>query len=51
MESFAADEGVGLGKELVLNADPGDVKLAQLAYEPAHVLEVAVAGVAIDENG
>ena len=51
MESFAAGEGVGLGKELVLNADPGDVTLAQLAHEPAHVVEVAVAGVAIYEDG
>jgi hypothetical protein len=38
MESFAADERVGLGKELVLDADPGDV-------------EVAVAGIAIYEYG
>ena len=51
MESFAAGEGVGLGKELVLNADPGDVTLAQLAHEPAHVVEVAVAGVAIYQDG
>jgi len=51
MESFAAGEGVGLGKEPVLNADPGDVTLAQLAHEPAHVVEVAVAGVAIYEDG
>jgi hypothetical protein len=40
MESFTADEGVGLGKKLVLNADPSDVTLAQLAHEPAHVDEM-----------
>jgi len=51
MESFATDEGVGVGKEVVLDPDLGDGTLAQLAHEAAHVVEAALAGVAIYENG
>jgi hypothetical protein len=51
LPSFAADEGIGLGTELVLNADPGDVTLEQFAHEPAHVVEIAVATVAIYKSG
>ena len=40
-----------LEKEPVLNTDPGDVTLAQLAHEPAHVVEIAVATAAIYKNG
>jgi hypothetical protein len=51
LPSFAADEGIGLGTELVLNADPGDVTLEQFAHEPTHVVEIAVATVAIYKSG
>jgi hypothetical protein len=46
-----ADEGVGLREQLVLDAHAGDAALAQLAHEAAHVVEVAVAGVAVQQDG
>ena len=45
-----ADEGVGLGEELVLDADPPNATLAQLPHQAPHVVEVAVAGVAVHED-
>jgi GNAT superfamily N-acetyltransferase len=45
-----ADEGVRLGEQLVLEADAGEAALAQLAHEAADVVEVAVAGVAVDQD-
>ena len=46
-----ADEGVGLWEQLVLDADPRNATLAQLPHQAAHVVEIAVAGVAIHEDG
>jgi hypothetical protein len=45
-----ADEGVGLGEQLVLDADAGDFALAQLAHETPHAVEIAVARVAVHED-
>ena len=45
-----ADEAVGLREELVLDADAGDVACLELLDEPAHVVEVAVAGVPVEQE-
>ena len=45
-----AEKRVGLGEQLVLDADAGDAALAQLAHQSAHVVEVAVAGIAVDQD-
>ena len=45
-----ADEGVGLGEQLVLDAHAGDLSLAQLLHQPTHVVEVAIAGVAVHQD-
>ena len=45
-----ADERVGLREELVLEADGGDAPLAELPDQAAHVVEVAVAGVAVEKD-
>ena len=47
---IAVEERVGLRKDLVLDAHGGDVALAQLGHQSAKVVEVAVPGVAVDEN-
>ena len=44
------DEAVGLREELVLDAHAGDAALLELAHEAAHVVEVAVAGVAVEQD-
>ena len=44
-------ERVGLGKELVLDADAGDAALLEFAHEATRVVEVAVAGVAVHQYG
>jgi hypothetical protein len=46
----AADEAVGLGEELVFDADARDAALLQLADDAAEGVEVAVAGVAVEEH-
>ena len=45
------EERVRLGEELVLDDDAGDADLLELPDEPAHAVEVAVAGVAVEEDG
>ena len=45
-----ADERVGLGKKLVLDADAGDPALAQFPHRAAHVVEIAPAGIAVDQD-
>src|SRR6185437_15550955 len=47
---FTVDEAVGLGELLVFDADAGDAALLELAHEAAHVVEVAVAGVAVEQD-
>ena len=44
------DEAVGLRKQLVLDAHAGDLALLQLVYQPAHVVEVAVTGVTVEQD-
>ena len=46
----ALDEAVRFGEELVFDAHRGNLALLQLADEALHVVEVAVAGVAVEEN-
>jgi hypothetical protein len=47
---LGAQERVRLREELVLDGDAGHARLLQLAHEPAHVVEVAVAGVAVEQD-
>ena len=47
---LAVDEAVGLRKLLVLDTDARHTPLLQLAHETAHVVEVAVAGVAVEQD-
>ena len=47
---LAVDEAVGLGEELVLQTHAGDPPLLQLAHQPANVVEVAVAGIPVEQN-
>ena len=47
----AVEVAVGLGEELVLEAHPGHAPLLELAHEPAHVVEVAVPRVAVEQDG
>ncbi len=49
--AMAVDEAVGFGEQLVLDAHAGDAPLLQLLHQAAHVVEVAVASVAVDEDG
>ena len=44
------DERVGLGEDLVLDADPGHPAGLQLADHPLHGVEVAVARVAVEQD-
>ena len=46
-----ADEGVGLGEQLVFDTDTGDAPLAQLADHAADIVEITVTGIAVDQNG
>ena len=46
----AADEAVRLREQLVLDADAGDAALLELHHEAARRVEVAVAGVAIEQD-
>jgi hypothetical protein len=48
---LGAQERVGLGEELVLDDHPAHPDLLQLADEAPHVVEVAVACVAVEEHG
>lgn len=48
--ALAVDEAVGFRKLLVLDAHAGDAALLELSHEPAHVVEVAVAGVAVEQD-
>ncbi len=45
-----AEEGVGLGEQLVLDADAGDAALAELADEAPDIVEIAIAGIAVDQD-
>ena len=45
-----ADEGIGFREQLVLDADTGDAALAELGHRAAHVVEVAPAGIAVDQD-
>jgi hypothetical protein len=45
-----AQEAVGLGEELVLDADARDAAVLELPHEAAHVVEVAVARVAVEQQ-
>ncbi len=47
---IAVDEAVGLREELVLDAHRRDAALLELAHQAAHVVEVAVAGVAVEQD-
>jgi ribosomal protein L22 len=47
---FAADEAVCLRKYLVLDANAADIALLEFAHEPAHVIEIAITGVAVEQN-
>eukprot|EP00053_Salpingoeca_punica_P018045 m.175368 g.175368 ORF g.175368 m.175368 type:complete len:306 (+) comp17345_c0_seq2:2030-2947(+) len=47
----AVEQGVGLGEELVLHACAGNAARLQLAHEAAGVVEVAVAGVGVQQDG
>ena len=48
--ALAADEAVGLRELLVLDTDARDAALLELLHEAAHVVEVAVAGVAVEQD-
>ena len=48
--ALTVDEAVGLGKELVLDAYAGHAALFKLAHQAPQVIEVAVAGVAIEQD-
>ena len=47
---FAVDEAVGLGKLFVFDAHAGHAALFELADQAAHVVEVTVAGIAIEQD-
>src|SRR5437667_13246 len=47
---LGAQERVRLREELVLDGDAGHADLLELAHEPAHVVEVAVARVAVEQE-
>jgi hypothetical protein len=47
---FAVDEAVGLRELLVFDTDACNAALFELAHEAAHVVEVAVAGVAVEQD-
>src|SRR5262249_30771749 len=47
---LAADEGVRLREELVLDAHRRDAAALELAHEPAHVVEVPVARVGVEQQ-
>ena len=47
---LGAQEGVRLGELLVLDGDARDTDLLELAHQPTHVVEVAVAGVAVEQQ-
>jgi hypothetical protein len=49
--TLAVDEAVGFGELLVFDTDAGDAALFELADEATDVVEVTVAGVAIEEDG
>jgi len=48
--ALAVQKAVGLGKLLVLDAHAGDAALLELAHQAPQVVEVTVAGVAIQED-
>ena len=47
---LAADEAVGLGEFLVFNADAGYPALFELPDQAPHIIEVAVAGIAVQQD-
>mmetsp|Transcript_13780 Transcript_13780/g.42898 ORF Transcript_13780/g.42898 Transcript_13780/m.42898 type:complete len:311 (-) Transcript_13780:14-946(-) len=50
LRAALVEQRVRLGEQLVLNARAGDADLLELADEHARVVEVAVAGVGVDEH-
>ncbi|GIX28228.1 MAG: hypothetical protein KatS3mg123_2109 [Burkholderiales bacterium] len=48
--AVAVDQAVHLGKQLVLDAHPGDAAAFQLLHQTAHAVEVAVACISIHED-
>ncbi len=48
--ALAADEAVGLRELLVLDADAGDAALLELPDQAPQVVEVAVAGIAVEQD-
>src|SRR5919106_4817122 len=48
---FTGNKAIGLWEHLVLDADPGDPALLQLSDQAPHVVEVAIAGIPIEEYG
>jgi hypothetical protein len=49
--TLSVQEAVGLGKLLILDADAGDAALFQFSHQAAHVVEVAVTGIAVEQYG
>ncbi len=47
---LALDETVGFREQLVLDADAADVALLELAHQAPHVVEIAVTGVAVEQD-
>ena len=46
-----ANEGIGLGKQLVFDADAGDTALTQLVHHPPQIVEIAIARITVHQHG
>ena len=48
--TFTINKTIELGELFIFNADPGDTTLFEFFNEPAHVVEIAITGIAIQQD-